>query len=84
MRKFAVIWVEENFIVVHVCFLNSFTASLFLLRRAVSLPDCHSLILTLPLMHNNNSSEGPVRIKTTSAALVSANYTDSGIVLSGE
>lgn len=43
-----------------------------------------SLSLTFPFMHNNNSCEGAVRIKTTSAALVSANYTDSTILLSGE
>lgn len=78
-RKFSVILIVKNFIFAYLYLMNHHCYTL-----NPSLTVCQSLCLTLPLMHNNNSSEGAVRIKTTSAALVSANYTDSTIILSGE
>lgn len=43
-----------------------------------------SISLKLTLMHSNKSCVGVFSIKTTSAVLVSANYTDSTILLSRE
>lgn len=71
--------IEKHSIIVHLCLLNQHCSMLNLLLTVGQ-----SFCLTLPLMHNNNSCEGAVRIKTTSVALVSANYTDSTIILSGE